>query len=168
MHDREVICASELVPERDYPSFPEFREFQLPLHLVDADVLRVLQRLRDLSGVPIIPSPVYEGWARKSGHTTSRHYAVGRLSDAADIFPVRGGLLECWLRAQEISEINGLGLYCDTVGPDGRPWPMMHFDLRPQPRMFWVRIDSTYFNLFRSPASFWRTFKYIINAEGTK
>jgi hypothetical protein len=93
---------------------------------------------------------------------------VGRLSDAGDIFPVRGGLLKCWLRAQEISEINGLGLYCDTKGPDGRAWPMMHFDLRPAPRMFWVRIDSVYFNWFRSPVSFWRTFKYIINTEGKK
>lgn len=63
--------------------------------------------LREASGLPLIPSPVHDGWARTSGSKGSRHYAVGRLSDAGDIFPARGRLMECGLRAQERTEIGG-------------------------------------------------------------
>jgi len=156
--------ASELIPHRDYPSFPEFERFGLPVHLVDAEVLRVLQRIRDISQIPIIPSPIRAGWARTNGATGSRHYAVGRLSDAGDIFPARGRCLECWLRAQEIPALGALGLYSDTRGVDGLPWTMLHFDLRDaKPRVFWIREAGEYLYLNRDPVSFWRAFKYIIS-----
>jgi len=164
----QAMRASELSFKRDYPSFPEFAQYELPLHLVNAEVVSVLQRLRDMSGIPITPSPVPEGWARTSGSVGSRHYAVGRLSDAGDVFPARGRLLECWIRAQQIQEIGGLGLYIDTNGPDGLPWPMMHLDLRQTAtRTFWIRTEKiAYHYLHSSPVTFWRMFKHTINSGG--
>ena len=154
--------------QEDYPSFPEFRSYQIPLTLVSAELILVLQQLRTDSGIPIIPSPVHAGWARIDGSPDSRHYAVGRLSDAGDIFPARGRAFDCWLLAQEISRIGALGLYGDTRGPDGRPWTMMHIDLRPRPRLFWIREDGKYYYLHRDPVSYWRAFKYLVNREGIK
>lgn len=161
-----VMRASDLVFERDYPSFPEFARWGLPLDLVHADVLLELQAMRTDAGIPIWPSPVPGGWARTSGSSTSRHYAVGRLADAGDIFPQRGRLLELWVRAQERPNIGSLGLYSDTKGPDGKNWFMMHFDLRKGQRLFWVRELGTYYFLHSNPVGFWRAFKHFINSGG--
>jgi len=143
--------ASTLDPSA-YHSFPEFAEYGIPLDLVSASLLVTLQRIRDKTGIPIIPSPVHAGWARTNGSETSRHYAVGRLSDAGDIFPDRGRFLELYLHLQQVSDIGGIGIYADTNGPDGEPWPMIHFDLRPVDlRVFWAR-DGQYYSLAKDPA----------------
>ena len=158
--------ASELDPIR-YPNFPEFARFGIPLDLVDAAVVLILQRLRELSEIPITPSPVHGGWARTTGSSESRHYAVGRLADAGDVFPARGRLLECWVRAQEMWRIGALGLYSDTNGPDGKPWCMMHFDLRKvSRRVFWVREEGVYYYLHRNPKRYWEAFANIQQREG--
>ena len=133
--------ASELNQDMDYPSFPEFKKYNIPLDRVDAALIIVLQRLRTVSGVPIYPSPLPDAWARMSGSATSRHYAVDRLSDAGDMFPERGRFMELFFRAQQMPEIGGIGVYADTTGPDGKPWPMLHIDLRPvdRCRTIWAR-----------------------------
>ena len=147
--------ASELIFKEDYPNFPEFEKYRIPLDRVDANLIVVLQRLRTISGVPVYPSPDPEGWARTRGDKESRHYSIGRLSDAGDIFPARGYCIDLFLRAQELPEIGGIGIYSDTRGPDGNPWPMIHIDLRPhdRTRTIWTRTGAiygrkgTYFNL---------------------
>ena len=142
----ETMRASELDPATDYPSFPEFKKYGTPMDLIDADLILVLQRLRAMSGIPIIPSPDTEGWARTRGDHDSRHYAVDRLSDAGDIFPSRGRCLDLFLRAQQMQEIGGIGIYSDTRGPDGNPWPMIHIDLRPyyRKRTIWARSGAVW------------------------
>jgi len=156
--------ASTLDPSA-YHSFPEFAEYGIPLDLVSASLLVTLQRIRDKTGIPIIPSPVHAGWARTNGSETSRHYAVGRLSDAGDIFPVKGRCLELWARLLETSNIGAVGLYCDTNGPDGTPHPMLHFDLRPaKMKVLWVR-DSDYYYLPQNRVEFWRVVGKISKIE---
>jgi|GEM_PF-1339450 hypothetical protein len=127
--------ASEL-KQSDYPNFPEFKKWGIDLSDVDAALITTLQSIRTTYGIPITPSPLQEAWSRKKG-STSRHYAVGRLSDAGDIFPQRERVLDLWLQIQQRGDIGGIGLYVDTKGVDGKPWPMMHIDLRPD-RLLWT------------------------------
>ena len=157
--------ASELDLSKVCPDFPEFTRYGIPLELVSAELLVVLQRLRGLSGAPIIPSPDPRGWARLDGPATSRHYAVGRLSDAGDVFPARSWLREVWACAMDIREVGGLGVYACTRGPDGASWPMLHLDLRPrygEPRVLWARdVRGAYWYRSSSPREFWRVFSML-------
>lgn len=157
--------ASHLSLSDDYPAFPEFADYETPLECLDARVLTTLQQIRYVLGQPIYPSPVRGAWVRLTGPATSRHYAVGRLSDAGDIFPERGYIMQCWLAAQEMKQVGGLGLYTDTHGPDGGPWPMMHFDLRPGRRLFWVRENGNYHYLKQDSTAFWGGIQSLINMD---
>lgn len=158
--------ASQLQRDKHYPNFPEFERYNTPLHLLDCNLILTLQSLRERSQILIWPSPNPEGWARLVGNVKSRHYAVDRLSDAGDVFPKRGRAMELWVIAQQYERIGGLGLYSNTTGPDGYPWVMMHFDLRPSARTFWVRENGRYWYLHSEPREFWRGIDRIINIEG--
>jgi hypothetical protein len=157
--------ASELIFEHHYPNFPEFKSFGINLQYMDAGLILAIQELRLISGISIIPSPVISGWYRFTGRTTSTHYAVNRLSNAGDIFPRRGRIMETWLRAQYISKFNGFGIYLDTNGPDGKPWMMLHLDTRPGHRFFWIRDNDIYFNLHLNPAHFWKRLAKAIEID---
>lgn len=164
-----MIPASKLQEKHHYPDFPEYREYGIDLSLVDAELIHVLQHLRTDSRIPITPSPARGAWGRLTGSTGSRHYAIDRLSDAGDIFPQRGHVLDLWTAAQAFRPrmIGGIGLYADTNGPDGQPWPMMHLDLRPE-RLMWAseKIDGLrkyYYQPINS--SFWRVVERIIAEE---
>jgi len=157
--------ASSLDFKQNYPSFPEFARHGIPLNLVSAELILCLQQIRDKTGIPIYPSPLPSAWARTDGSQTSRHYAVNRLSDAGDVFPDRGRFLELYLHLQQVSDIGGIGIYADTNGPDGEPWPMIHFDLRPvNLRVFWAR-DGKYCSLAKDPAGYARVLAKIIEME---
>lgn len=162
-----MIPASALNQRYHYPNFPEFGEFGVDLSLVDADLLHVIQHLRTASGIPMTPSPTEGAWGRTSGSPGSRHYAVGRLSDAGDIFPKKGRVLDLWLAAQAFRHrlIGGIGLYADTRGPDGTPWPMIHLDLRPA-RLLWtseVTHDRRVYYYQAAPEDFWRVVARVID-----
>lgn len=125
------------------------------LKLVDTRVLAGLNKLRDMHGKALHPSKHPDGWSRTTGSTTSRHYAVGRLSDAGDFFP-EGDVLECWLKAIQMPEWGGFGLYLDTKKSIYQPGAMMHLDLRPGPRVFWIRNEiGEYVLKDKEPAKFW-------------
>lgn len=108
----------------------------------DPNLIYALDLLREAYGYPIYPSPVKGALARLDGSSTSRHYAVGRKSDAIDIFPTKDKDKELYLAALSSNLFGGLGLYLDTRGLDGLPLPMLHVDLRPlnnNKMMLWVR-----------------------------
>ncbi len=158
--------ASLLNQQKDYPNFPEFQRFGIDLSRTHADVLRILQRVRRRSGIPITPSPLQGAWSRLGGSNTSRHYAKNRLADAGDVFPQQGRALALWSILQEYSEINGLGLYSDKNGPRGTPQVMVHFDLRPGHRVHWITDRSgNYWSLLNNPIPYWRTFNEIIKMD---
>ena len=74
----------------DWHLLPNFSPDEFPsgeLALTSPGLLSALQSLRHACGIPLKPSPVKGGLARTDGALTSRHYAVGRKSDAIDIFP---------------------------------------------------------------------------------
>ncbi len=158
--------AAELKQSIHYPNFPEFEQFGIDLSLTEADLILALQKVRNLSGIPITPSPLQGAWSRTSGSETSRHYAVNRKSDAGDVFPRRGRGTEVWLTAQQVPEINGFGLYLDKRGTDGKPWIMFHLDLRTRPRRFWVTDKlGNYWTLLNNPVQFKRTLAEILTID---
>ncbi len=151
------------LPEEYFKYFPEFEQFEIDLNFMDATFIKNLHHFRYLTGIPMTPSPVIEGWYRKE-HTTSRHSAYGRLSDAGDLFPKRGMAFKTFFYALSMSWFGGIGLYIDTKGPDGKDWPMIHLDLRPHlSKTIWIRSDKKYF--YFPSDEFMTIMKEIIKGE---
>lgn len=150
----------------DFDSVPHFSAGEFPvlstalgpcsvLEFVDAALIRALSRFREALGASVTPSPLAAGWVREGGSTGSRHY-VGpiqrnadgdlqsrHLGDAGDVFP-EGDIRTAWLTALAMTEFGGVGVYFDTRGPSGTPQPMLHLDLRPGPRVLWLRDNGQY------------------------
>jgi len=102
-------------------------EFQGQLHLLDANVIFVLQKLRSKIG-RIQVSPAYGAIARTDGSKTTMHYANLKdnvLSLAIDIMPIDADLKTAYKAAKEIKEIGAVGVY-----PDWKPRAGLHIDLR--------------------------------------
>lgn len=107
---------------------------------------------------PVYPSPLSGAWARQSGSSTSRHYAVDRQSDAGDVFP-DCSIGNAFLVACGINDIGGIGVYFDTQYK-GERWPMMHIDLRESPE-FWARINGSYYYPLRGGKHHKLFFEYL-------
>jgi len=132
---------------------------------VDVKVIQALDRLRERAGIALHPSQLADGWARFKGSKTSRHYAVGRLSDAADIFPARQ-VLDCWIAAMEDPYWGGIGLYLDTNRNKLQPQPMLHLDGRNGDRVFWVRnARGRYVYQHKHQAQFWALIDQVRRAQ---
>ncbi len=152
--------ASDLMP-REYKNFPEFKEFGIDLSLVSPYLILELQKFREFCGIPLIPSPAAGAWGRtEEGSENSRHYAVGRLSDAGDLFIREGLERELWLCAVQWEAFGGVGLYTETH-LFNEPAVMVHLDLRPYrgQKALWVRNGDIY----HGPSSpvFWETLKNL-------
>ena len=125
------------------------------LKLTSSEVVTGIDELRRRHGAPIYPSRAEGGWARTTGSTGSQHYAVDRLSTAGDFFP-GGDVLNCWLHAVAMPQWGGFGLYLDTQLSTMQPGAMMHLDLRPGSRLFWIRNEvGEYVYKHEEPAKFW-------------
>lgn len=126
------------------------------LTMLDARVLEGADALRDRVGRPLHPSRHPEGFVRTAGSKTSQHYAVNRLSTAGDFFPT-GDILKWWLAAVEDRRWGGIGVYLDTeikVNPP-QPTSMLHLDLRPGPRVLWVRNEVGDY-IYHTEKRFWK------------
>lgn len=75
------------------------------------------------------PSPVKGALARFMGNKDTEHYAVGRRSTAGDVF-CEGYPIINFVSLVSLRLFNGIGIYLDTIGPDGLPWVMFHLDIR--------------------------------------
>lgn len=146
--------ASRLYPN-EYKNFPELQD--LDLTDMDARFILKLQRFREFSKIPMVPSPIQEGWTRyDDASKTSQHYAVKRLSTAGDLFPVHRRSIDCFLSAISFPGINGIGIYTDTQ-LNGKPHIMIHLDIRdlsPMGKAIWVRANGRYY--FKDSMYFWR------------
>lgn len=111
------------------------------LNHVEANLILALDEFRAKLGEPVLPSPVLAGWYRTTGSQGSRHYAQGRLSDAGDVFP-DCNIVHALLTAMRQRAWGGIGVYLDTTGPNGQPWPMLHLDLRPGEQVLWMRLPG--------------------------
>lgn len=100
-----------------------------------------LDKLRDIIGNSIYPSPVTGALARFDGSKTSQHYAKNRLSTAIDVF-IEGDLFEIYSKILTSSLFCGIGFYPNTHY-GGERFPMWHLDLRKKPLM-WFRDAGVY------------------------
>ena len=115
----------------------EFPPGELPL--ADQRILSALDAYRGLLGRTIVPSPIKGALARPDASAKgSRHYAIGRQSDAVDCFP-SGNVVDAWRVAVMSGLFGGIGYYLDTM-----LGPMLHLDLRPE-RLWWARIKGEYY-----------------------
>lgn len=156
--------ADHLDFHREYPNFPEFQRHGIDLSLTHALTILELQAIRNKCGFPVYPGGYQSNWGRTYGSTTSEHYAVHRLATAGDVFPARGRVLCFWTHARNRLHVRGLGLYLDVNGPDGKPWVMVHFDLR-DTHLFWIRDNSNYTFWPHDPVNFWRLFYLAIKRD---
>jgi hypothetical protein len=120
-----------------------------PDQFADPMLIKILQGIRKAWGKPIYPSPAKGALARFDEKSSkSQHYAVNRKSTAGDIFP-EGIPIDFLHLLFCIPALNGIGIYRDTIGPDGTAWPMFHIDIRPtglnkfQP-IFWIMIKNVF------------------------
>lgn len=133
----------------DWSKIPNFKRSEFredPNKYAKPQLVYKLQDLRNYLGNRIHPSPVEGSLARFSGSEDSRHYAVGRKSDAIDIF-VEGYPLHNWVLLLESRLFTGLGLYLDTEYNDN-DWVMFHGDLRVPDNyevFIWVRYAGEYY-----------------------
>jgi len=124
-------------------------------------LIETLDIWREFLGHRIYPSPAPGALARLDGDPNSRHYAVGRLSDAVDVFP-DCGIREAWLAAIRSQMWGGIGVYFDTHFK-GKPWPMLHLDLRPGATAVWYRSNGQYGSPMNNPSDLQKLFG-LLNA----
>lgn len=116
--------------ELHWDSLPDFSEHEfnhVDLTKIDERLILELQNFREKLGVAVMPSPNKGGWARESGSKTSRHYAIGRLCDAGDVF-VDCDISHAFNVALQC-KFGAVGVYVDT-NYRGKPRPMLHLDMR--------------------------------------
>lgn len=161
---------ADVAAELDFNSVDHFSVDEWPgdaLAHISAELVLALSEYRDQLGAPLIPSPLVDGWYRTDGSTTSRHYAVGRLSDAGDLFP-RCDVRKALMVAMGFDLFGGIGVYLDTTGPSGKPEPMLHLDLRPG-RVIWMRYNGRYIypmNSAEAMAEFWQRLSEVNDEVG--
>lgn len=103
-------------------------------------IITTAQSVRDISGVPMVPSPDPEAHVRQK-NGTSRHDigddGLARLADATDLFLVDNkDAGKIWKDAQRVPGVGGFGIYFDTH-LNGAKRVLIHIDNRPG-RLMWV------------------------------
>jgi len=133
----------------------KYSEFQdCPSALIDWDLLRSLDILRELWGYPIIVSPASGAVGREiesgdrgfgSYHNILKH---GKTK-AIDVFPtIRGGSptikeMRIFYSSAKCCLFNGIGLYSDTTLNGKDLHYMVHLDVREEP-LGWHRKKGKY------------------------
>ena len=106
----------------------------------DIFFMRQLDAFAIALGSAVFPSPEPGALARFTGSSKSRHYAIGRQSDACDIF-CNCPISKAWTTALQF--FTGVGVYFDTHFRGG-PWPMLHVDMRPRTLVWYRDVDYHY------------------------
>lgn len=145
--------------EKGYAEYFSLDEWPIPedLQYVHYKVIEGLDELREAFGHPIYPSQNPDGLVRFDGSRTSRHYVGdGGWGLAVDVFP-SVNVLDCWLKAIEMPQWYGIGVYLDTQHLPLQPQPMLHLDIDDSRgfRAFWVRNSGEYIKKHRDPQKFW-------------
>jgi hypothetical protein len=151
----------------DWTKIKYFKKTEFPENpdkFAEPKLIERLDEFRDMLGRRVYPSPVKGSLARyKEGSTTSRHYADDtKKSRAIDFFPegvpvdVLMVLLYCGL-------FNGIGIYLNGKGFDGKPWVRFHVDTRKKGiknvPLIWIVDDIGTYHFPQTHPGFWKLFK---------
>jgi len=101
-----------------------------PDKYAEPELIYRLNAFRLKLGCIMHPSPVTGALARFSGGKSQHVVQNGEKSKATDQFP-EGIPFATYSLALVLKLFKGIGVYLDTTGPDGNPWIMFHFDIRP-------------------------------------
>ena len=102
------------------------RHFVDDTNRAEPELIYSLDEARTILNVRIFPSTVPGALARfDKDAKTSQHYAVGRKSKAADVF-CEGVPIANFYTLLSLNLFNGIGIYLDTSGVDGKLWVMFH------------------------------------------
>lgn len=102
------------------------------LPFLDAEVVYVLDKLRDILGARLLVSRA-EGAIARTWSPDSQHYCVGcsgslgRVSRACDLWVPDSTLQEAYVAAQDVPGIGSFGAY-----PQWHTYPGIHIDIRPR------------------------------------
>lgn len=99
---------------------------------IDPIAVKKYDAARYYTGVPWYPSMADGSVARFEGNKTSRHYAIGRYSDALDFF-IDDYTDPRWFifKLTSLGLFGGIGIYFDTKDNNGIDNLMYHVDCRP-------------------------------------
>jgi hypothetical protein len=129
------------------PNFSPGEFSEDPDKFAHPELLTKAQEFRNILGAKIFPSKKEGALARSYGNQTSMHYVMKvygeHFSKAWDIF-CNTHIFKAWTVALNCNLWTGVGVYFDTNGNNGKPWPMLHLDLRPKP-LIWYRDKGEYF-----------------------
>jgi len=148
-----------------------FKEDEFPKYELDrasVGIIKALDAIRKFAGHSIYPSPVSGALSRIEGSLTSRHYAVGRDSDAIDFITQKdANLLRLLTILQGCKLFGGIGVYFDTRGLEQSHDVMFHVDLRPVEvgsslSALWYRNRSGYHYPFKQPMKFAQLYSNLI------
>jgi uncharacterized protein YcbK (DUF882 family) len=128
-------------------------EFPEPIEYGHPKLFYSLDAYRNLLGAPIYPSPSARAFVRtRERHKESMHYAnldQHIRSRAIDVF-VDDRVDRAFMLAMASQLWGGVGVYGDTEFK-GRPWSMLHLDIRPLGHghsrncaLIWLRIKGEY------------------------
>ena len=104
-------------------------EFSENPKFAEPKLIYSLSQAREILSEKFFPSRATGALARFSGSSSSQHYSVSQLSRACDVF-IEGKPIQNYLCLLSTGLFNGIGIYLDTSGNDGRPWIMFHLDIR--------------------------------------
>ncbi len=125
-----------------------------PDRYADPELIRRLDRFRELAGRRVFPSPIERGFVRLDrSDADSMHFcdADGAVrSRAIDVF-AEGAPLKNWITAISCGLWGGVGVYFGTFyGARSHLWPMLHLDIRPAdgPPVMWCRTPDKNYRYF--------------------
>lgn len=124
-------------------------------------VLNALFAVRAFYGQAMIPSPLERAHIREEAGT-SRHQAPSH--DATDLFLPTADVAGFLKAAQQVSEVNGIGVYLDrNLGQ--RVLPLIHIDTRPTHRILWIQAGrgEPYVYEHTDPAQYYKILADFLN-----
>ena len=112
------------------------------LYYLMPEMVYILDNIRDISDVPIYPSPVYEAHVRHDCADSFHCVSEDGFSTATDFFVKWEDAMTVYHTLIDIPDVGGVGIYDDKVY-NGEPHCMFHIDDRPDALM-WVYKDGEY------------------------
>ena len=116
---------------------------KISIEFMSDEIIEMAQEVREVTGVPMIPSPDSEAHVRFSDGNSLHCIGLigGGKSQATDLFLINNSdAATFWMKAQSVADLGGFGIYFDTH-LSGQKRVLAHLDTRPG-RLLWLCPDE--------------------------
>jgi len=116
---------------------------EISIEFMSDEVIELAQEVREVTGVPMVPSPISEAHVRFSNDRSLHCIGLvgGAQSRATDLYLINNlDAALFWMKAQSVSELGGFGIYFDTH-LSSQKRVMAHLDTRAG-RLLWLCPDE--------------------------